>query len=278
MPILFAGLAAVLLGTSDLLAARAGRITGSLSVTRTAVGVSAVVSPLLLLVAPVTWTTRDVVIGLLSGVAMIGGLALLYLGYSTIGIGLVAPVSAVLTAGVPVAVGVVLGVGLARLVIIGMALGLVAVALTSIHGGGLAWQWRAVALGGVSGLLFGTAFTLMGEVDVDAGLAPVMMQRISGFVLLAMLGLTRSEPLFATPGLGRRWSILAGVLAAVAIGSLQWAFQHGDLGPVAVAGSQFVTVAVLLAVLVDGERLRWWQAVGVGCTAIAVAMIAIGSA
>jgi drug/metabolite transporter (DMT)-like permease len=45
---------------------------------------------------------------------------------------------------------------------------------------------------------------------------------------------------------------------------------------VAVAASQFATVAVLLSVVFNKERMRWWQAVGVGATAIAVALIAVG--
>ena len=61
------------------------------------------------------------------------------------------------------------------------------------------------------------------------------------------------------------------------VGALQLAFQKGSSGPVAVASSQFATVAVLLAVTFNRERMRWWQAVGVGLTALAVALIAAGT-
>ena len=54
-------------------------------------------------------------------------------------------------------------------------------------------------------------------------------------------------------------------------------FRKGDAGPVSVASSQFATVAVVLSVLFNRERMRWWQGIGVGSTAMAVALIAAGS-
>jgi drug/metabolite transporter (DMT)-like permease len=45
---------------------------------------------------------------------------------------------------------------------------------------------------------------------------------------------------------------------------------------VSVASSQFATVAVVLSVLFNRERMRWWQGVGIGATALAVALIAAG--
>lgn len=276
MAIALAALGAVLLGASDLFAARAGRTTASLSVTRTAVIVSAVVSPLLLVAVPVVWSGRDLLIGAASGVAMIGGLALLYFGYSTSRIGLVAPLSAVLTAAVPVAVGLVGGEQLSMMIVVGMVLGLVALVLTSVQTADIGWQGRAISVGLGSGLLFGVAFTLMGYVGADSGLSAVVVQRLAGGLLLVALWSVRSDPFLVPAGPGRRSAVITGLLAAGAVGSLQLAFQMGELGPVAVAGSQFVTVAVVLAVLIDREPLRWWQGIGVGCTAVGVALIAAG--
>ena len=62
----------------------------------------------------------------------------------------------------------------------------------------------------------------------------------------------------------------------MASGSLQLAVQRGAAGPVSVASSQFATVAVLLSVVFNRERMRWWQALGVATTALAVALIAWG--
>jgi drug/metabolite transporter (DMT)-like permease len=43
-----------------------------------------------------------------------------------------------------------------------------------------------------------------------------------------------------------------------------------------VASSQFATVAVVLSVIFNHERMRWWQTIGVATTAVAVALIALG--
>jgi hypothetical protein len=104
---------------------------------------------------------------------------------------------------------------------------------------------------------------------------PVVLQRLAGFAMLSTIALFRTEPFFAE-GVGRRYAIGAGSLGLVAIGSLQLAFQRGDTGPVSVASSQFATVAVILSVVFNRERMRWWQALGVASTAVAVALIALG--
>lgn len=267
--------AALLLGASDFFAARSARTTPSITVTRTAVAVSAALSPLLLLLVDSRWIAHDMLVGSLSGISMIAGLMLLYRGYAVARMGIVAPLSSVLLAAVPVLWDLINGVRPSGLASVGMGLGVVALVLTSYTPGGEGSVRVGALLGIGSGVAFGVAFTLMGEASDEAGLTPVIMQRSTGFALLAVIGLLRSGPSFAA-GVGLRNAVGAGVLGLVAIGSLQLAFQHGDLGPVSVASSQFATVAVILSVLFNKERMRWWQAVGVGTTAVAVALIAAG--
>ncbi len=267
--------AAVLLGTSDFFAARSARTTASLTVTRTAVGVSTALSPLLLLLVDSRWSARDTIIGAVSGLAMITGLMLLYHGYSVARMGIVAPLSSVLLATVPVVWDVLHGVTPSGWASVGMGLGMVALVLTSYTPGGKGSVRQGAVLGIASGVAFGAAFTLMGEVTKASGLSPVIAQRGTGLVLLAVIGSLRREP-FVASGVGLRYAAIAGVLGLVAIGSLQMAFQRGDTGPVSVASSQFATVAVILSVTFNRERMRWWQGTGVAATAVAVALIAAG--
>ena len=273
--LLFAVTAALLLGASDFFAARSARTTPSVTVTRTAVATSVTLSPLLLLLVDWRWITHDVVIGALSGLFMISGLMLLYEGYKVARMGIVAPLASVLLAVVPVVWDLINGVRPGATAAVGMVLGLAALVLTSYTPGGKGSVTLGAVLGVSSGVVFGVAFTLMGEVTKQSGLLPVVFQRGSGFALLCIIGLARDEPFFAE-GIGRRYAIAAGVLGLVAIGSLQLAFQRGDTGPVSVASSQFATVAVVLSVVFNRERMRWWQAIGVAATAVAVALIALG--
>lgn len=268
--------AAVLLGTSDLFGARATRAgVPAITVTRTAVGTSALMSPLLLLVADARWIGHDMLLGAVAGLGNLTGLILIYRGYAVARMGIVAPLASVLLATVPVAWDMINGVDTGTTAAVGMALGIVALVLTSYTPGGTGSVAVGAALGISSGVAFGVAFAMMGEISSDAGIAPVVAQRFAALVLLLVIGAARSEPMIA-PRHGRTPAILAGALGLVAIGSLQAAFQRGATGPVSVASSQFATVAVLLSVVFNRERMRWWQTVGVGTTAVAVALIAAG--
>ena len=276
MALFFAVVSALLFGCSDFLAARSARTTPSVTVTRTAVTTSTLLSPLLLLVADWQWIGDDVMLGALSGLFMISGLMMLYRGYAVARMGIVAPLASLLVAAVPAVWDLVNGVTPSWLASVGIGVGLVALVLTSYTPGGTGSANKGALLGVASGSAFGVAFTLMGEVSERAGLLPVIAQRMAGLLLLAVIAVVRPEPLFAVRGVGGRYAVAAGVPAMAAVAALQVAFQKGESGPIAVAASQFATVAVVLSVLFNRERMRWWQACGVMSTAAAVAMIAAG--
>ena len=271
----FAIFAALLLGSSDFFAARSARNTPSLVVTRTAVATSVALSPLLLFVVDSHWIAKDSLLGALAGLSMITGLMLLYRGYSVARMGIVAPLSSVLLAAVPVLWDLINGIRPGALAAGGMALGVVALVLTSYVPSGQGSAAQGALLGISSGVAFGVAFTLMGQVSAASGLTPVITQRGTGLALLLVIGVFRHDEFFAT-GKGRSLAVLAGLLGLIAIASLQLAYREGDAGPVSVATSQFATVAVLLSVAFNRERMRWWQGCGVAATAAAVALIAAG--
>jgi drug/metabolite transporter (DMT)-like permease len=276
MALLFAVVSALLLGASDFFAARSARNTPSITVTRTAVATSMVLSPLLLLVIDWAWISRDVVIALVSGLGMTTGLLLLYRGYAVARMGVVAPMSSVLLAAVPVVLDLSRGDRPSTLGAVGIAVGIVALVLTGYTPGGTGSVRLGALLGVTSGVAFGIAFALMGEVQEESGLLPVVLQRIAGFSMLTVVGVLGSAPFFAGERHARRSAIVAGAFAVVAIASLQLGFQRGSSGPVSVAASQFATVAVILSVLFNQERMRWWQGLGVGATAVGVALMALG--
>ncbi len=236
---------------------------------------SAVLSPLLLLVVDSRWILKDSILGGIGGLAMITGLMLLYHGYSVARMGIVAPLSSVLLATVPVLWDLVTGIRPSVVSGIGMSIGAIALVLTSYTPGGGGSTVQGALAGLASGLAFGIAFTVLGQVSEPAGLAPSIVQRTIGVTLLVAIGAIRKER-FLAEGIGRTRAVIAGVLGLLGIAALQLAFREGDAGPVSVASSQFATVAVVLSVLFNRERMRWWQAIGVGATALAVALIAAG--
>lgn len=277
--IVLAIVAALLLGVSDFSAARASRHTHVFTVVRTSVLTSTVLSPLLLLVVPSRFGMRDSLFAAASGIFMILGLILVYRGYVVSRIGIVAPLSSVLIAAVPVLWDVVRGSSPTALSAVGMAVGVLAMWATSYapgHGGSAV---SGVLFGITSGVSFGLAWVLMSGVSDEAGVSSVPLQRIAGLALLFAIWAVRDDPVVAPAGAARWYSMGAGTAGVVALASLQVAFQSVDgsaIGPVSVASSQFGSITVLLAVVLNRERMRWWQALGVGATAVAVALIAAG--
>jgi drug/metabolite transporter (DMT)-like permease len=268
--------AGMLLGVSDFTANRASRSVSPVSVTRTNLFVSGLIAPLLLLVKPVEWTGRDIVLGSLSGVTLAAGLVLLYRGYTVARMGIVAPTSSVLLAAVPVLFDLAKGHRPSLLASCGMALGLVALVLTTYDRGGRGSVGAGVVLGVGAGALFGIAFTLTAQTSDAAGLSPVLTQRVAGLVFLVALQPFDKTPMLALRRPARRWGIGAGLAAGVAIGSLKLGYMNGAAGPVSVAASQFATAAVILSVVFNKERLKSWQAIGVAASGVGVALMALG--
>ena len=274
---LFLGVvAAIFLGGSDFLAARVGRRESFFSVCRTNMAVSSLLGPILLLIKPWRWGWADVGIGALSGVAMSIGLLLLYRGYSISRIGVVAPVSSVMLAAVPVAYAMSTGDRPGVAATIGITLGLCALVLTTWQPGGVGSTVQGLLLGLISGVLFGLAFICMDAASDAAGLLPVLVQRVVGFALLSSMQPFERSRLVIVAGSHRYIAWATGVFAMTALASLQVGYELGSAGPVSVAVSQFATAAVVLSVLFNHERMRWWQACGVGASAVGVALLALG--
>lgn len=276
MGVLLGIAAGILLGVSDFMANRASRSISSASVSRTNLAVSGLIAPLLLLIKPVDWTLRDLVLATISGITLSGGLVMLYRGYTVARMGIVAPTASVLLAAVPVLYDLIKGNTPSKVAASGMILGLVALVLTTYQRGGMGSVRIGIILGVGAGLLFGVAFTLTSQTSDAAGLSPVLIQRISGLLFLIVVQRFDKAPVLALRVPARRWAIGSGLAGGVALGSLKLGYIKGAAGPVSVAASQFAAVAVLLSVMFNKERLRTWQAIGVVASGVGVALMALG--
>jgi drug/metabolite transporter (DMT)-like permease len=274
--VLLGVVAGILLGVSDFTANRASRTISSVSVSRTNLAVSGLIAPLLLLVKPVDWTLRDLILSSLSGITLSGGLVMLYRGYTVARMGIVAPTASVLLAAVPVLFDLIRGNTPSTLAACGMVLGLAALVLTTYERGGMGSVKIGVMLGVGAGVLFGVAFTLTSETSDAAGLSPVLVQRFAGLAFLVALQRLDKAPILALRIPARKWAIGSGLAGGLALGSLKLGYIKGAAGPVSVAASQFAAVAVLCSVLFNNERLRTWQAIGVAASGVGVALMALG--
>lgn len=220
--------------------------------------------------------------GLLSGIGSGLGTAFLYRGLSTGRMSVVAPLSAVGAAVLPVVVGVTTGDRPTMLAWVGIACALPAIWLVSagegdenVTGEHVTRDSTGVLDGILAGLGFGFLFVALGQVPEGAGLVPAGLgMAASIFVVIALASALRQP---WVPRDRHAASALAvGALAAAATVLFQFASQSGLLTIAAVLSALYPAFTVLLAVLVLREHIHRGQAVGLALAAAAVTLVASG--
>jgi drug/metabolite transporter (DMT)-like permease len=239
------------------------------------------------LVVPGEPTTEDFLWAVLAGLGSGAGTGFLYRGFSTGRMSVVAPVSAVGAALVPVAAGAVGGERVSLLVWLGILAAFPGIWLVAsvpeddlaLVEGTTATGRRALADGLLDGVLaglgFGVLFAALGQIPDSAGLGPVTLtQAVSVPAVVALAAVLRAE--WVPRGRPVRWALLAGPIAAIATGSFLLATQQGFLTIAGVLASLYPATTVLLAALVLHERVHRAQGVGLGLCALAVVLVASG--
>lgn len=276
-------LAAAAFGSADFL--------GGLSTRRCGLRVTALAAQLVgsatLLVATVAQpgapTPLDLLWGAAAGVADCAGLLLLFRALAMGEMAGVAPISGVVSAALPIAVGFAFGDRPAAIQWAGVAIGVAAVAAVSWTRGpadGLEPRSRFVplVLGAAAGSGFALYYILFSRISHASGLGPVLSARIAS-TLVIVLWLTSTADGAARPPVRLAQLGLAaatGVLASAGNLLLVLAVRQGQLGLVSVLASLYPAVTVILAMVVLHERPRAWQLAGIAAAIAAVGMIAAG--
>ena len=275
-PIVLAAVSAVAFGTADFSGGKASRRADPIAVTVVSQILSIPLLLLLVVLVPGTPHPVDLGWGLLAGVAGAGGVMLLYRALSTGMMAVVAPVTAITAAVVPIVAGLVTAHSPGTLALSGAGLAVVAIALVSLGEGGVTGRVSRRVLGTAlgAGLLFGIFFALLGQADEGAGMWPVLAVRVSsigfGLALAARTGVGLR--------LGRRvlgWAAAAGLLDSAANALYLAAATRGHLSIVAAIASLYPASTVLLALGIDRERLRPAQLAGLGFAAGALVLASI---
>ena len=218
--------------------------------------------------------------GALCGVSQAFGVWWFYAALGSGPISVVSPLTAVLVAGVPVAVGVGLGERPGLLANLGIVVALLAVFLVSREAGDADIRphrftkqvaWLTVG----SGLAFGLNFVLIDQAPIEAGLWPLVFARISATVLVLVIALV-SHNLVLPSGVPMKLALLAGLLDTIANVAMLLALQASLLSLAGVLISLYPVGTVLLAIVVLKERVTRWQVLGLVLALAAVAMIAAG--
>lgn len=220
--------------------------------------------------------------GAAAGIAGSTGVTFLYRGLSIGRMSVVAPITAVEAAAIPVVAGVAFGERPSALSMAGVVLALIAIALVSSAAdperpesrrSGLRTPGVVDAL--AAGLCFAAFFILLERAGDDAGMWPLIGSRAASFVLLGILVVVTRSTL--RPERGTLGTITgAGVADVLANGFYLASTRYGLLSLVAVLTSLYPASTVLLARVVLKERMSSNQLVGLGVAVAGVVLIAVG--
>jgi drug/metabolite transporter (DMT)-like permease len=213
----------------------------------------------------------DLMWGALAGLFGMVGLGFLFRGFALGRMGVVAPVSAVLAAGIPV-IFTALTEGLPReLQLLGFGSALTSIWLLS-RPEQLSGRPEGVSMALLAGLGFGGFFTALGQVGESAVFWPLVAGRLATCALMVAFALSTRRPII--PPFSPLWLLaLAGVLDVGGNLFFLLAIQSGRLDIAAVLGSLYPAVTAILARLIAGELMTRLQTIGVAVAVLAIVLI-----
>ena len=267
---------AIAYGASDFIGGVLARRTSAWAIAATSQSAAALLALTMVAFNPIEPPANALAWGALGGIGASAGNVLIYRGLGSGRMSVVAPVSALAAAALPVLVGLITGERPGAQRLAGVAIALPAVWLVSGGGTGLRNVHVADVVNGLgAGLGFGLQFSALGQIPRDAGLMPLALSQI-----VSIAGIIVSAVLISAPWVPRdrhsRLGVVAGVLAGIATICFQLATQAGLLTIAGVLASLYPAVTVVLAAFVLGERVQRSQGAGLALAAGAVVLIAMG--
>ena len=222
---------------------------------------------------------RDLLLGAVASCAGVLGVGLLYFGLARGPMGVVAPITAVGSAIVPVVWGLAQGERPGSAALAGVVVALCAVVLISHTAGGEddpARPARATLIAAVgAGLAFGTFFVVLSHAGDDSGFWPIFSGRMASTTVLLLVLTVLRRPLLPR-GAAPVVVVLAGLFDVAANALFLLATREGLLSLVSVLASLYPATTVILARGVLHERLQRHQLVGLAAALGGVALITGG--
>ena len=276
-------LVAASFGSGDFLGGRASRRAPTLTVLFVAQTTAVLGAVLVCFFVSAHVSAHDIVFGALAGSVSIVGVGMLYQGLAVGRMGVVAPLTAMVSAVVPVGWGIVNGERPSAVVVAGVVLAVIAGTLISRQpddpSTGAAAPASSLAWSVGAGACLGTSLVLYLHTSTDSGLWPVLAARGAAFVVVAIalaVVASRRVPLSFPTGPDRLLALGAGVLDVTASSLLLLAVRRGLVVVVAPLVALAPAATVILARFVLGERLHRPQRIGLVFALVGLVLIVVG--
>lgn len=282
----------VLLGLSSALVYGAADFFGGIASTRIpavkVVAGSGLIGLLVLIPASAltggTWSNEVLLWGVLSGMAGSMGILTLYMALAIGPMSILSPLTAVMSAIVPLSWGLINGERLSLIGYAALGIALVAVVLVGFvpEKGAVRPRLRGVLLAVLSGTLIGTLLILLDAAPDDAGLLPLTVNRMTHAVILwTIVGVMALASRSRQPSERPAWRrvipliVAAGLADSTANILMVTGFRLGDLSVVAVLTALYPAGTIALAAIVLRERIAPVQWVGLVLALTAAALLAL---
>lgn len=287
--VVLAGVSGLVWGVGDFAGGKATQRAGALPVVLVSKLASLPLLALYLLLIPSPLDVGGLGWGALSGAFGAFGVVVFYAALSGGAMTVVAPITSVTSAAIPVVVGLVGGERPSAVALTGVVCALVAIALVSLApprpGTMSAVTGHLVAMAVAAGVGFALFFVFLARANDaapggDAGLWPIGSAQLAALGVCAALVAAGRVRRGHVPGAGGwphgrtlAWTCVAGPFDMSANALFLVATRHGDLSLVAPLAALYPVTTVLLALLVDGERLRPLQVVGLALALAALLLV-----
>ena len=282
---------ALVFGAADFLGGLSSKRIGSLLATPIA-AVTGLVALLLVYltlgwVVPILggdWSTEAVLLGALSGVAGAAAIGLLYACLAIGPMSILSPLTAVVSAIVPLTVALARGEQLGAIGYVALGIALVAVVLVGFvpDKGAVRPSLKGILMAIGSGIAIGAFLIIIDATPEESGVVPLIINRATNAaVMFAVLGVVTVIAL--RRGVERRPIVRRGIQLAIACGvvdvvanvGLLVGVRIGELSIMSVLTAMYPAGTIILAAVVLKERIAVVQYVGLALAIAAGAMLAL---
>lgn len=275
---------ALVFGAADFLGGLSAKRIGALLATPIAAATGLVALVLAYPVLGGAWSAEAVLLGALSGVAGAAAIGLLYACLAIGPMSILSPLTAVVSAIVPLTVGLARGERLGPIGYVALGIALVAVVLVGFvpEKGAVRPSLKGILMAIGSGVAIGAFLIIIDATPDESGIVPLILNRGTNaalmFAVLGVVTLVAVRRGVERPAIVRRGiqlAIACGVVDVIANVGLLVGVRIGELSIMSVLTAMYPAGTIILAAVVLKERIAIVQYVGLALAIAAGAMLAL---